>query len=313
MSSALGRRLYAGVVWLSVISFATAGVLLGLLIAGAAHAGWLAPGSALHLGLGMLAGSIVIALTFVLLPAWGRFSRFGDDMRLIELCDPGAPLLRELLRVAPGTYSHSIVTGSLTEAAASEIGANALLARAGAYYHDIGKVARPQFFTENQQGLRNPHDGASPEQSAMIITAHVREGVAMAREHRLPEALVDIIEQHHGSSLVIYFYRKASACGLEVDQAPFRYECPAPRSKEAALVMLADAAEAAARALADCGPVQIEAAVRRVVDDKIADGQLDEAGMTPADVEATVALYAKMLSGQRHVRVQYPDAEDRGA
>jgi putative nucleotidyltransferase with HDIG domain len=216
------------------------------------------------------------------------------------------------MEAAPGTYNHSIMTGAMAEAAAHEIGANALLARAGAYYHDIGKIDRPRFFAENQMGTHNPHDAASPEQSALVIISHVRDGVERAAHARLPLPVIDIIGQHHGSSLVTFFYRKAAACGLVVNEAPFRYPGTPPHSREAAIVMLADASEAAGRALADCGPVQLEAAVRRIVEAKRADGQLDDSGMTDSDVETMVTIFSRMLSGQKHARTEYPESPSEG-
>jgi putative nucleotidyltransferase with HDIG domain len=311
MATAAGRSVVTRVFWLTLASLAIALVLVAVAAVLAIQMGLVGSDEAEHVVAGMVAGLLVVAVAFLLLPAMGRLSRLGDDVRLLELCDPGAPLLRELMEVAPGTYNHSIIAGSMAEAAAHQIGANALLTRVGAYYHDIGKIARPQFFAENQMGMRNPHDGAPPEQSAFIITAHVREGAVMAERARLPRPVIDIIEQHHGTSLVVYFYRKASSCGLEVDEAPFRYEGVLPASREAALVMLADAAEAAGRTLADCGPVQIESAVRRVVDAKRADGQLRRSGLTDDEVEEAIAVYARMLSGMRHTRVEYPDSLER--
>jgi putative nucleotidyltransferase with HDIG domain len=307
MATDAGRHVVTRIFWLTAGAWLSAVVLVGVLVIISVGAGWTGTDEAVHIAVGMIASLVVVLLAFVLLPAMGDLSRLGEDVRLLELCDPGAPLLVELMEAAPGTYNHSIMVGTLVDAAARQIGAKALLARVGAYYHDVGKVARPQFFAENQAGMPNPHDWARPEQSAFIITAHVREGAAMAERARIPRPVIDIIEQHHGTSLVTYFYRKAATCGLEVDQAPFRYEGVLPRTREAALVMLADAAEAVGRTLADCGPVQIETAVRHVVDSKLEDGQLARSGMTDADIEATVAVYVKMLSGQRHSRVAYPD------
>jgi putative nucleotidyltransferase with HDIG domain len=268
--------------------------------------GWLRGESIGHLGVGLIGAAIALFGGFAALPLLGRLSGLGDDIRLLELCDPGAPILRQLMEHAPGTYNHSIMAGSMAEAAAHEIGANALLARAGAYYHDIGKLERPRFFAENQMAARNPHDAATPEQSALVIISHVPDGVELARRERLPEAVIDIIAQHHGTSLVTFFYRKAAACGLIVNEAPFRYAGVVPKTREAALVMLADSAEAAGRALADCGPVQIEKAVRGVTQAKRKDGQLAQSGLSDADIETTVAVYAKILSGQHHVRMEYP-------
>jgi cyclic-di-AMP phosphodiesterase PgpH len=256
LATEAGRRVAGGVFRLTAGGLAIAGFVVLALSFVAFALGWLRGETFGHLLIGAVGGALAVAGAFAALPLLGRLSGLGDDVRLLELCDPGAPLLRELMEAAPGTYNHSIMVGAMAEAAAHEIGANALVARAGAYYHDIGKLSRPRFFAENQFAVRNPHDGATPEQSALVIIAHVADGVDRAREGRLPEAVIDIIEQHHGTSLVTFFYRKASACGLVVNEAPFRYTGVVPRTPEAELVMLADAAEAAGRALADCGPVQ---------------------------------------------------------
>lgn len=309
MSTDAGRRVVSGVILLTAAAFAVTIVALGLVILVGWLFGVLDGASVGHLALGMGGGVVAVLVTFLVLPALGRLSRLGDDVRMLELCDPGAPLLRELMERAPGTFNHSILVGTLAEAGAREVGASPLLARTGAYYHDVGKIVRPRFFVENQIGERNPHDAAPPEQSAFIITAHVREGVALAERNRLPQPVVDIIAEHHGTSLVTYFYRKAAACTLRVDETDFRYEGRKPRSKEAALVMLADSAEAAGRSLSDCGPAHIEKAVRGIVANKVADGQLAESGLSEDDVDAVIRVYAKMLAGQRHERVAYGDTE----
>lgn len=313
MASDSGRRVVFGSFALVAACVAAAALTVTLFVVIAASTGLIALDATGPLAFGVLTACTVVLLAFVLLPVLARFGKPGDDLRLLELCDPGSPLLRELMERADGTYNHSIMTGALAEGAARAIGANALLARVGAYYHDVGKLVRPQFFAENQAGRRNPHDGAAPAQSAFIITAHVREGVELGRRSGLPEPVVDIIAQHHGTSLVAYFYRKATASGETVDEAPFRYDGVLPASREAAIVMLADAAEAVVRGLADAGPEQIEAAVSRVVSAKTADGQLASSGMTDEDVEAAIATYAKMLAGLRHARVEYPAETEGGS
>jgi cyclic-di-AMP phosphodiesterase PgpH len=312
MATEAGRRVVGGVFRLTALGLLVGFVALSAVALTAYWLGLLHGETLGHLGVGALGAVLAVAVAFAALPVLGRLSGLGDDVRLLELCDPGAPLLRALMEAAPGTYNHSILVGALAEAAAHEIGANALLARAGAYYHDIGKLDRPRFFAENQTAVLNPHDGATPEQSAMVITAHVADGVDRARKERLPESVIEIIAQHHGTSLVTYFYRKATACGLVVNEAPFRYPGTVPHTREAALVMLADSAEAAGRALADCGPVQIEDAVRRVTESKLRDGQLEQSGLSDADIEAAITVYAKMLSGQHHARMEYPDARPEG-
>ncbi len=256
---------------------------------------------------GILGALATLAIAFVLLPLVGRFSGLANDFALLELSNPGSPLLRELMASAPGTYSHSIMTGSLAERAASEIGANGLLARVGAYYHDIGKSVRPDFFVENQAGSGNPHDKASPSQSAFIIIAHVREGVEIARKHHLPQAVIDIIRQHHGTSLVRVFYAKARRDGADVSEDDFRYEGELPTSRESALVMLADVAEAAARAVHDPSDLRLRSTVRKVVDARVADGQLRDSQMSGSDIDRTVEAYATMLASVYHARVEYPE------
>jgi putative nucleotidyltransferase with HDIG domain len=311
MATEAGRRVVLSVLALTAVSFLISAAVFTLVLLAAGARGALDPETRTHLLQGLVGGLLVTAVAFLLLPAIGRLARFGDEVRMLELCDPGAPLLRQLLELAPGTYHHSIIVGSMAEAAAHEIGADALLARVGAYYHDIGKGVRPRFFTENQLGMRNPHDDAQPQQSAMIITAHVREGVEMASRARLPRPVIDIIAQSHGTSLVACFYGKAVEQSEQVDEAPFRYEESVPQSREAALVMLADSSEAAVRALTDTGSAQIEDAVRRVIRCKQEDGQLARSGMSVDDVEKTVAVYSRMLASQRHRRVEYPDTAER--
>jgi putative nucleotidyltransferase with HDIG domain len=313
MATGEGRRVVGDVFRLTSIALAVAASVLGVFSVVAFASGWLAGETLGHLAVGAVGGVVAVAVAFAALPMVGRLSGLGDDIRLLELCDPGAPLLRDLMQAASGTYNHSIMTGAMAEAAAHEIGANALLARAGAYYHDVGKIDRPKFFAENQMGTHNPHDVAPPEQSALVIISHVQDGVARTTRARLPQPVIDIVAQHHGTSLVTFFYRKATAGGLVVNQAPFRYPGIVPQSREAAIVMLADAAEAAGRALADCGPVQIEAAVRRIVESKRADGQLADSGMSEADTEAVVVVFSRMLSGQRHTRAEYPESPSEGS
>lgn len=255
---------------------------------------------------GLLSGLMASVLAYGLLPLFETAFGVVTDVRLLELANPTAPLLKELVLRAPGTYSHSLMTASLAEAGADLVGADSLLARVGAYYHDVGKIRRPEFFVENQSG-HNPHESTSPTMSAVIITAHVREGVELARQYRLPEEVVDVIREHHGTSLVSYFYNKASEADEMPVEADFRYTGHRPTSREAALVMLADSVEAAARCIGKPSLPRIEAAVRKVVDAKLTDHQLDEARLTMADLENVTAVYAKMLSSIYHPRVEYPE------
>lgn len=256
--------------------------------------------------LGAAGGVVTVVVSLGLLTVFEALFGVTSDVRLLELANPSAPLMRRLMLEAPGTYTHAILTGNLAEAAAQAIGADPLLARVGAYYHDIGKLTRPGFFVENQCGCANPHANTSPSLSALIITAHVREGVELAEQHRLPPEVVDIIRQHHGTSVVSYFYQKATANGEPVLEADFRYSGELPTSREAAIVMLADAAEAAVRAMTKPTPPRIEECVRRVIDGKLANHQLDHADLTFADLEAIVEVYTRMLNGLYHPRIEYP-------
>ena len=258
-----------------------------------------------------IGGVFAAVLGYGLLPFFEHAFKVTTDVRLIELASPAHPLMRRLMVEAPGTYGHSVLAGNLAEAAAEAIGANPLLARVGAYYHDIGKIARPVFFVENQAGAGNPHDETTPGLSAIIITAHVREGLELARQYRLPQEVVDIIEQHHGDSLVSYFYNKATLKDSTVSEADFRYTFAKPQSREAALVMLADSAEAAVRAVKRPSRARIDSAVRRVIEGKVADGQLHDSELTLADLERVTEVYARMLQGIYHPRVEYPQTVPR--
>ena len=255
---------------------------------------------------GAAGGLIAAALAYGLLPLFERVYGGTSDARLLQLSSPAAPLLRELMATAPGTYSHSVLAGSLAETAADAIGANPLLARVGAYYHDVGKMTCPVFFAENLAGAENPHDGKAPSLSASIITAHVRDGVALGLRHRLPREVVDIIRQHHGDSLVAYFYTKATEGGAAVYEPDFRYAAQRPQSPEAALVMLADTVEAAMRTIRGATLPEVESAVRRVVTEKVDDRQLEESRLTHDDIETVICVYAKMLVSIYHPRVTYP-------
>jgi putative nucleotidyltransferase with HDIG domain len=229
--------------------------------------------------------------------------------KLLELANPSQPLLRELQLKAPGTYHHSILVGNLAEAAAEAIGADALLVRVGSYYHDVGKTKRPYFFIENQLGMANQHDRISPRLSALVITAHVKEGLEMAREHKLPAILQEFIATHHGTSLVSYFYHQAvQAEGQrQVQEEHFRYPGPRPRTRETGIVMLADGVEAACRSLKTPTPEQIEQMVRKIVDKRLADGELSEAPLTLKEIEKISAAFIRILTGLFHHRIEYPD------
>lgn len=230
-------------------------------------------------------------------------------MKLIELSNPNQPLLRKLLVEAPGTYYHSIMVGNLAEAATEAVGGNSLLARVGAFYHDIGKSKRPYFFVDNQFGGENPHDKLSPSLSAIIISSHVRDGVEMAKAHRLPQAIVEFIREHHGTTMIGYFYNKAldQDTGEGVVEGDFRYDGPRPQSKETAIVMLADASEATCRSLKHPTPQSLEQVVRRLIKERLQDGQLDESNLTLKELDIIAQTFTRVLTGVFHQRIEYPE------
>lgn len=249
--------------------------------------------------------SAVLAIGLQSLLEW--MFNLATNAKLIELSNPNQPLLRRLLMEAPGTYHHSIIVANLAEAGTTAVGGNGLLARVGAYYHDVGKLKRPMYFKENQMG-DNPHDRTDPRVSTAILTAHTRDGAQMALKDRLPVQVVDIIRQHHGDSLVLYFYDKAAKLyGEDIDISAFRYEGPRPRSKEAAVVMLADTIEAATRTLANPSPEKMEALIRKLVREKMDDGQLNDSALTFSDLDKICSTFSTVLTGVFHERIEYPE------
>jgi putative nucleotidyltransferase with HDIG domain len=250
-----------------------------------------------------------VALFWLVVAALDRSFDLVTEWGLLELCSPEQPLMRELCTQAPGTYQHSVMVAHLAEAGAQAIGANPLLARVCAYYHDIGKLKRPDFFIENQ-GISNVHDRLSPSLSATIISAHVRDGVEMAIEHNLPQPVIDAIGQHHGTSLITYFYYQAKAECEEHDpmlEQHYRYPGPQPRSKEAALVMLSDAIEAATRTLDRTSPSRLEHFITQLVEDRRTDNQLDECDLTFGDLKRIIKAFVQTLTASRHQRIDYPE------
>ncbi len=259
-----------------------------------------------------MAGGILSSILAIgSLPFLEHLFKLTSAIRLLELSNPGHPLLRRLQIEAPGTYYHSIMVGNMAEAAAEGIGADALWVRVGSYYHDIGKIKRPYFFVENQFGQENPHEKLNPTLSTLIITYHVKEGAEIAREHGLPDKLIEIIEQHHGTDLVRYFYRRAAENVQGEKEAlieeDFRYEGPKPQSKEAALVMLADSVEAAVRSLAKPSPAKVEAVIQKIIRERLDDGQFDECDLTLKDLNNVKNSFLKVLGGLFHSRVEYPE------
>lgn len=230
---------------------------------------------------------------------------------LLELSSSEHPLLRQLCTLAPATYAHSIMVANLAESAAERVGADRLLCRVASYYHDIGKLRRPQCFAENQTG-DNIHDGLVPAISVMIIAAHVRDGIEMARRHRLPPAICDVIAQHHGTCRISIFYERAVAAGEisaddESAERTFRYEGPRPQSRESGIIMLADSVEAATRSLRNPSPIRIEELVNRIVRGKVQDGQLDDCALTLRDIRESEAAFVKTLAALHHARLEYAD------
>ena len=260
----------------------------------------------------VIAGSLMT----VLLPTVEKIFGVETDLSLIELGDPAHPLLQELIRRAPGTYNHSITVASLAEAAAESIGARGLLVRVGAYFHDIGKMLKPGYFIENQSKGDNRHDTLVPAMSTLVIIAHVKDGADLARQNRLPESIIDFIQQHHGTTLVEYFYRQANQKKVQedpeggvLDESSFRYPGPKPQSREAGVLMLADAVESASRVLKEPTSSRIENLVQEISMKRLLDGQFDECGLTLEEVRKIGESLVKSLTAVYHGRVKYPDQE----
>jgi hypothetical protein len=284
-------------------------------------AGMIAVDLGLHLGgpglpwtrivaeMGWLAGSAVLSVSLAtfLLPLFERMFGLASNITLLELSDLNRPIFKRMMLEANGTYHHSMIVGSLAEAASERVGANPLLARVGGYYHDIGKIAKPVYFGENlRDGLRNPHEKLTPHMSCLILESHVREGLELAREIGLPRAVAAFIPEHQGTTLMQYFFNKALEMDPEVEERDYRYPGPRPQSKETAVVMLADAAEATVRSLDDPSPKRIRAALDRLFDARFGDGQLDDCGFTVADLTKVREAFTHVLSGVLHSRVKYP-------
>jgi len=267
---------------------------------------WSDLGVALGWGFGSAATTVFLAMG--LLPLFEWISGRTTDLTLLELADLNRPLLKQLLVEAPGTYHHSIIVGNLAESAAEGIGANSLLARVGAYYHDIGKLRRPEFFAENQRQGENPHDALPPQASARIISRHVEDGVEMARRAGLPEVVVDIVREHHGTTRLSFFWHKAEeeGAGERLSVSDFVYPGPRPRSKETAVVMLADSVEAASRVMREPSPERLRELVRRIVEMKLEENQFDEADLTFHDLAVVQERLVGVLVGIHHHRIDYP-------
>jgi hypothetical protein len=264
------------------------------------------------LGGGLFAGAVVLAL----LPVYEAVFGYTTDIKLLELANLNHPLLRNLILRAPGSYHHSMMVGSLCEAAAEAIGANPLLARVGAYYHDIGKAKNPQYFAENQKPGENPHDKIKPNMSALIIKNHVKDGLEMARNHRLPQEMHEFIAQHHGTSLISYFYHRAKEMEdpdiPEVTEEDYRYPGPKPQTRETAICLLADGIEAASRSMENPTPDRLKGLVQKMINKAFTDGQLDECDLTLRDLNKIARALTRILTGIFHHRPKYPgQSEER--
>jgi putative nucleotidyltransferase with HDIG domain len=266
--------------------------------------------AALHAGITLVVGVLIQGL----LPLIEKIFRIATSMTLLDYSDANQPLLKRLAMEAPGTFSHSLLIGSIAEVAAEAIGRNGLLCRVGAYYHDIGKINKPTYFAENEMGSFSRHKELSPAMSQLIIVGHVKDGIEMAKEYGLPAVLWQFIETHHGTTLVEYFYNEArkryDEKQAEPSESEFRYAGPKPRTKEAAIVMLADAVESAARSLTDVTPMKVEAVVHNMAMKRLQDGQFDECDLSLRELSQIEASMSKALAAHYHGRVAYPKSPD---
>ena len=260
---------------------------------------------------GVLNGFLAVVLTIGILPFLESFFNITTSFKLMELSNSDQPLLKKLITEAPGTYQHSIVVGNLSETAASEIGANGLLARVAALYHDICKIKRAYFFIENQEAYKNIHDDMEPSLSALVIASHVKEGVELAKKNNLPKDIIDIIAQHHGTGLINYFFHRAlKENGLTNDavaEENYRYSGPKPQTKEAGIILLADSLEAATRSLTNPTATRIKTLVKEIIQKNLENGQLEECDLTLKDLDKIGDSFSLILTGMFHSRVEYPD------
>jgi putative nucleotidyltransferase with HDIG domain len=264
---------------------------------------------------GIINGLGVAVIVTGILPVFEYMFNLVTNISLLELSDLNHPLLKEMVIKAPGTYHHSLIVGNLSEAACEAIGANSLLARVGSYFHDIGKIEKAEYFSENQTGIaKKKHDKLTPSMSSLIITNHVKDGLDLGRKYKLNRAIFNFIEQHHGTSLIYYFYQRALE-KIEDEQIlkeeGFRYPGPKPQTKEAAVVLLADSVEAASRTLSDPTPARIKGLVRKIINNKFIDNQLDQCELTLKDLEAIAEIFSRILMGIFHSRVEYEEANKK--
>jgi putative nucleotidyltransferase with HDIG domain len=263
--------------------------------------------------MGFVGGGLTSVLVLGIAPIIESLFGYTTDIKLLELANMDHPILKDLILQAPGTYHHSIIVGSLVEAAAKSTAANPLLSRVSAYYHDIGKLKKPLYFIENAGGIENKHDTLTPNMSSLILISHVKDGVELARENRLGERIAHIIQEHHGTSLISYFYQKAKEReNPEMDslnEEDFRYPGPKPQTKEAGIVLLADAVEATSRTLSEPTPSRIKSLVQRIINNIFLDGQLEECELTLKDLQKIEESFSRILTAIFHQRIDYPVTE----
>ncbi|WP_412758899.1 HD family phosphohydrolase [Metabacillus fastidiosus] len=254
-----------------------------------------------------VSGLVSSVLTIGFMPFFETGFGILSAMKLIEYSSPNHPLLRKILTETPGTYHHSVMVANLSESACEAIGANGLLARVGAYYHDIGKTKRPRYFIENQMNIENPHNKLSAQLSKNIIIAHVTDGVEILRKHKMPKEFIDIAEQHHGTTLLKYFYHKAKETNDAIYEDEFRYPGPKPQTKEIAIISIADSVEAAVRSMSNPTPEKIEKLVRSIIADRLQDNQLNECDITLKELDIIAKSFCETLKGIFHSRIEYPE------
>jgi len=269
------------------------------------------------MALGFVGGILAAIFVMVLAPIAELIFNYVTDIKLLELGNLNHPLLREMIVKAPGTYHHSQLVAVLAEASAAEIGANPLLARVGSYFHDIGKMRKPAYFIENQQGGPNLHDKLAPSMSALIISSHVKDGIELAREHKLPQKIVDFIPQHQGTKIISFFYNKAVEQNPDketpVDERKYRYAGPNPQTREAGIILLADGVEAAVRSISEKSPQRISGMVQKIINKNFTEAQLDECEMTLKDLHLIAETFTRVLIGIYHQRIEYPEVEEKKA
>ncbi|MDD4202987.1 MAG: HDIG domain-containing protein [Candidatus Omnitrophica bacterium] len=260
---------------------------------------------------GMISGIVSIFLVMGALPIVEYLFKCTTNITLLELSDLNHPLLKELTLKAPGTYQHSIMVGNLAEAACDAIGANSLLSRVGAYYHDIGKIEKAEYFSENEMGVKSKHEKLTASMSALIISNHVKDGVELATKYKFNPKIINFIKEHHGTSLIYFFYRKALEKAHDqaaLNEQDFRYDGPKPQTKESAIVLLADSVEASSRALSDPTPARIKGLVQKIINNKFIDHQLDECELTLKDLDKIASSFVRVLTAVFHTRLEYPQA-----